>query len=163
MGREGRHGDLCVEAQRARIIIVGVELVIGVVLLGIVEHHVLFDLEDIGEALGALFNLAGDQGLHIDGAAVLQLLDLGVILLGVGLFPLSPHAGIDRYKFTSSHSNASFQSIFDSRSRNSLNCPCFFWKGVMTSRCTRCSQNHAGRQRSGSSPQPGRQQDTWLC
>jgi hypothetical protein len=70
-----------------------VELVVRVILLCVVEHHILLDLQDIGEALGALFDLAEDQSLYISGASVLQFLYLGVIFLGVGFFPLRLNAG----------------------------------------------------------------------
>ena len=103
MGREGGHGDLALVAQRPRVGVVGVERVFWIIFLCVVEHHVLFDLQDIGEALGALFDLAGDQRLYVDGAAILQLLDFCHVLLGVGLFPLGPNTGIDNPKFTGSH------------------------------------------------------------
>ena len=105
MGGKGRHGDLSVKAQRLGIFIIGIELVVGVILLCVVDHHIFFDFQYIGEALGALFDLTGDQGLHIDGAAVLQLFDFCEIFLGIGLFPFSPYAGINSDKLSSSHSN----------------------------------------------------------
>ena len=108
VGGESGHGDLGLVAKRFRVLIVLIELVVGVVLFGVVEHHVLFDFEDVGKALGALFDFPGDQRLYVNGAPILQLLDLCEILLGVGLFPLGPHAGVDSHKFTSSHNYSSF-------------------------------------------------------
>ena len=119
MGGEGGHGDLGLVAQRLCVLVVLIELVVGIVLFGVVEHHILFDLEDVGEALGALFDLAGDQRLHINGAAVLQLFDFREILLGVGFFPLSPDAGIDGDKFTGSQIDHSFLSNYFLQGRSS--------------------------------------------
>ena len=105
MGSECGHGDLSGITQRFGILIIGVELILGVILLCIVEHHVFLDFQHIGEALGALFDLTGDQRLHIDGAAILQLFDFRKILLGIGLFTLGPYAGIYGDKLSSSHSH----------------------------------------------------------
>ena len=105
MGAECRHSDFAGKAQRAGILIVGVELVVGVILLCVVEHHVFLDFQHIGEALGALFNLTGDQRLNVNRTAILQLFDFSIILLGIGLFTLSPYAGIYSDKLTGSHSH----------------------------------------------------------
>ena len=102
------HGDFLFIAQFPGIFIIGIELEIGVKLLCIIKHHVFLDIQLVGITLCALFDLAGNQCFHINGASFLQHSGLSHILFHIRLFPVRPNTGIYGYKFTGSHNYLSF-------------------------------------------------------